>query len=112
MRAEDFVPQAVLDDGEPLNRVVHLEPELYDIALQQFLQEVKASADPSGLSAYLWKFNRREFDGLTMPVWLQCLLIEEDGEDMESVHVTPVFVPGQEETSGTRFFSDVSVIAQ
>lgn len=112
VRAEDFVPQAVLDDGEPLNRVVHLEPELYDVALQQFLHEVKASADPSGLSAYLWKFNRREFDGLAMPVWLQCLLIEEDGEDMENFHVAPVFVPGQDENSGTRVFSDVSVTAR
>ena len=73
---------------------------------------MKASADPSGLSAYLWKFNRREFDGLAMPVWLQCLLIEEDGEDMESFHVTPVFVPGQDENSGTRVFSDVSVTAR
>ena len=106
------MPQAVLDDGEQLKQVVHLEPELYDIALQQFLQEVKASADASGLSAYLWKFKRREFDGLAMPVWLQCLLIEEDGEDMENFHVAPVFVPGQDENSGTRVFSDVSVTAR
>lgn len=109
VRVEDFAPQAVLDDGEPSTRVLQLEPELYDIALQQFLQEVKASADPSGLSAYLWKFNRREFDGLSMPVWLQCLLIEGDGEDMEGFRVAPIFEPEQDENSGTRLFSDVSV---
>lgn len=109
IRTEDFVPQAVLDDGELAGRVVELEPELYDIALQQFLCDVRASEDPSGMSAYLWKFNHREFDDLAMTVWLQCLLIEEDGQDMENFRVDPIFEPDQDVIAGTRKFSDVSV---
>ena len=108
-RAEDFIPQHVADDGEPSGRIVALEPELYDIALQQFLIDVKASRDRSGISAYLWKFNRREFDDLSMPVWLQCLLIEEDGQEMDPFYLVPIFAPLQDELSGTREFSDVSV---
>lgn len=112
IRTEDFVPQAVLDDGELAGQVVELEPELYDIALQQFLCDVRASEDSSGMSAYLWKFNHREFDDLAMTVWLQCLLIEEDGQDMENFMVDPIFESGQDVNAGTRKFSDVSVIAR
>jgi hypothetical protein len=111
-RAEDFVPQQVADDGEPSRKVVELEPELYDIALHQFLIDVQSSVDGYGLSAYLWKFNRREFDDLSMAVWLQCLLIEEDGEEMDAFRLVPVFAPQQDEVSGTRVFSDVSVTSR
>ena len=112
VRTEDFVPQAVLDDGEPSGRVIDLEPELYDIALQQFLRDVRESVDSMGLSAYLWKFKRREFDELATTVWLQCLLIEEDSEDMENFRVEPVFEPEQDVNAGTRKFFDVSVTAR
>ena len=112
VRTEDFVPQAVLDDGEPSGRVIDLDPELYDIALQQFLRDVRESVDSIGLSAYLWKFKRREFDELATTVWLQCLLIEEDSEDMENFRVEPVFESEQDIHAGTRKFFDVSVTAR
>lgn len=112
VRSEDFVPQAVVDDGEESGRVIELEPELYDIALQQFLHDVRNSADSIGVSAYLWKFKRREFDELATAVWLQCLLIEEDGDDMENFRVEPVFESGQDINAGTRKFFDVSVTAR
>jgi hypothetical protein len=112
VRTEDFISQAVLEDGQQSGRVIELEPELYDIALQQFLHDVRESEDSSGMSAYLWKLKRREFDELAMTVWLQCLLIEEDGQDMEYFRVDPVFESGQDANAGTRKFSDVSVIAR
>ncbi len=91
---------------------MELEPERCDIALHQFIAEVKASVDGCGLSAYLWKFKRREFDDLSMAVWLQCLLIEEDGEEMDAFRLVPIFAPQQDEVSGTRVFSDVSVTSR
>ena len=112
VRAEDFEPQTALDDGEPSAQVIELEPDLYDVALHHFLKAVRASTDSFGESAYLWKTRHSKFDALTMPVWLQCLLIEADGDDLEPFNVTPIFEPGQDETVGTRAFSDVSVVAR
>jgi hypothetical protein len=106
-RPEDFTPQPVLEDTGP--KEVELEPELYDIAHHFFFVDVRACADPMGVSAYLWKFRRPEFDELSMDVWLQCLMIESEDDKTDEFAMNPVYDSVDPGLAGTREFTDLSV---